>query len=461
MNKKVGYGIGAALLVLIVAVATVFRPPPYKTAGASPEVSATAETKDEHATDRVRLSAEALKAAGIETAQVIEREMISLMTVTAAVEANQQKIQQVTPLVSGRVDRVNVALGDRVKQGAVLATISSPEVAEKHGKLHEAETRLNLAQQNLQRVQRAENRSAILQAKARLDEAEANLRRTRRLIDLGAAADKDLTAAETAYATAKAEYDYQSNISLSRELQEARAEVETTQVEVMHLRNSLTALGASVSDSQAERNAHDISLVRLTAPVSGTVIERSVNPGAGIEPGKPIFTIADVSTVWVIANVPAGQISQLTVGAPASVLAPELGKNAISGKIGFIDPVLNEQTRTGRVRVEISNPGERLKLGMFVSVNFESRDSEKSGADKTLVIPDNAVQRMADDTIVFVPAEGKAGEFLMRKVELGDVVNGFHAVKSGLQAGERVVTKGSFILKTQLMKGDLGEEHEK
>jgi cobalt-zinc-cadmium efflux system membrane fusion protein len=419
--------------------------------------SGAAEAKEEHGDEHVELSPEALKAAQIETVEVTERETASLITVTGTVEPNQQKIQQVTPLVSGRVDSVSVVLGDRVKQGAVLAVISSPDVAEIHGKLHEAETRLNLGEQTLQRVQSAENRVGVLQAKARLDEAEANLRRTRRLIELGAAAGKDLTAAETAQATAKADFDYQSNVSLNKEVQEARAEVETTRVEVTHLRNSLGALGATVSEGAAERNTHDTSLVTLKAPIAGTVIERLVNAGAGIEPGKPLFTIADIANLWVIANVPDGQIGQLDVGTPADVRSPELGANTIAGRVAYIDPVLNEQTRTGRVRIEISNPRERLKVGMFVEVNFRApSNAPNASTSKRVVVPDNAVQRIADRNVVFVVGE-KEGEFEVRDVELADLSNGFHPVLSGLIAGERVVTKGSFTLKTQLLKGELGE----
>jgi cobalt-zinc-cadmium efflux system membrane fusion protein len=417
----------------------------------------TAKAKEEHADEHVELSPEALKAAQIETVEATEKETVSLITVTGTVEANQQKMQQATPLVSGRVESVSVVLGDRVKQGDVLAVISSPDVAEMHGKLHEAETRLNLAEQSLLRVQSAENRVGVLQAKARLDEADANLRRTRRLIELGAAAGKDLTSAETAQTTAKAEFDFQSNVSLNREVQEARAEVETTRVEVSHLRNSLGALGAPFSETAAERANHDTSLVTLKAPIGGTVTERFVNAGAGIEAGKPLFTIADISTLWVIANVPEGQISQLSVGTPAEVRSPELGNNNINGRVAYIDPVLNEGTRTGRVRVEISNPREKLKVGMFVAVNFSApANSARAANTKSIVIPDEAIQRMADRTIVFVPVD-KAGAFEARDVELGELTNGFHPVLSGLQSGERVVTKGSFTLKTQLMKGELGE----
>lgn len=457
MKKKLNCG-GVAAAVLFISALGLATPSCGKEKAT--ETAPTAEAAGEKSEDggkAVELSAEAVKAAGIQTAEIDERESVAVVIVTGTVEANQEKMQQVTPLVSGRVERVNVVLGERVKQDAILAVISSPEVAEMHGKLHEAETRLNLGRENLERVQRAENRSAVLQAKARLDEADANLRRTRRLIELGAAAGKDLIAAETASTSAKAEYEYQSNISLNREVQAARAEVETTQVEVSHLRNSLGTLGASIVEAQSG-NPHDTSVVTLRAPAAGIVIDRLVNAGAGIEPGKSIFTIADISTLWVIANVPEGRISQLRVGTPAEVRSAELGQASIAGRVAYIDPVLNEQTRTGRVRIEIGNPGERLKVGMFVEVQFRTSGGPSgNGTGKSLLVPDNAVQRIGDRTVVFIPSD-TPGRYDARDLQLGKPVNGFHPVLSGLKAGERVVTDGSFVLKTQLMKGELGEE---
>ena len=185
-----------------------------------------------------------LVAAGIEIEGVTERPAVALLQSTGTVEANQQQSQQATPLVGGRIERVNVSLGDHVRAGAVLAVIASPQIAQMHGKLHEAETQQSLAERNLQRVLRAENRAAVLSAKARLDEAEATLRRVRRLVELGAGAGKDLIAAEVAQRTARAEYEFQSNIALCREVQEARAAVETARVDVAHIRDEMRALGA-------------------------------------------------------------------------------------------------------------------------------------------------------------------------------------------------------------------------
>lgn len=404
----------------------------------------------------VKLSPEALKAAKIEIEGVTQRPAITLLKVTGTVETNPQQTQQVTPLVSGRVERVNVRLGDRVGAGAVLTVISSPDIAEMHGKLREAMTRLDSAEKSLARVQRAENRSAVLQAKAKLDEADATLKRTKRLIELGAGAGKDLIAAETAYKQAKAEYEFQSNISLNREVQEAQAEVNTARAEVTHLQQSLRALGVSETEGTQEQHKENISLVVVRAPASGIVTERMVNPGAGIEAGKTLFTISNIATVWVIANVPEAQLGGIHEGTPAEIRSSVIGSNTINGRVAYIDPQLSEETRTGRVRIEVPNPGEKFKTGMFVEVGFQASTNASSGEE--LVVPSEAVQRIGDRTIVFVPRDKEAGAFEVRDVELGGEVGGYHRVLKGLKLGEKVVTKGSFTLKTQLQKGELREE---
>jgi membrane fusion protein, heavy metal efflux system len=446
-----------ALAALVLAIASVlyFR---LRSQDTKPdEKTASAEHADEHGSE-VELIGEALGAAKIEYATVAERPAVALLRVTGAVEANQQRVQQVTPLVGGRVDRVMVALGDRVRAGAPLAVVSSPQIAEMHGKLHESETRLQNAERNLARVRKAENRAAALSAKARLDEAEAALKRTRRLIELGAGAGKDLIYAETAYKTAKAEYDFQTNISLNKELAEAQAEADTARVDVQHTRDGLRALGAPVSENEQDCRNCDISLVTVRAPISGTVIERLINAGAGIEAGKPLFTVADISTLWIIANVPEAQVGSLRVGTPAEARAAALGADVISGRVTYIDPVLREETRTARVRIEIKNPEERLKVGMFVEIGFQTEAAERGKSmESELVVPEEAVQRVNERTVVFLPKEGKAGHFEARDVELGGVTGGYRRVISGLKHGERVVSNGSFTLKTQLLKGEMGE----
>ena len=446
-NRNLAIGVVAVVALLIMFWIYWSRASQTQSTQKAKATESQTETPSE-----VIVPTEALSAIGIEIAGVTQRPAIALLTVTGSVEANQQQTQQVTPLVGGRVEHVNVALGDRVRAGTVLATIASPQIAEMRGNLRAAETKLSLAKRNLARVQRSENRVAVLQAKAKLDEAETTLRRTRRLVELGVGAGKDLVAAKAAYQTAKAEYDFQSNIALSREVQQAQADVETAGSEVAQLRQGLSALGASANEDE---NRREISLIAVRAPVSGAVIERLVNAGAGVDAGKPLFTIANLSSVWVIANVPEAQVGALRVGTPAEIRSAALGSEALAGRVNYIDPKLNEDTRTARVRIEVPNSGERFKVGMFVEVGFQAGTGAPTGEE--LVVPSGAVQLIGDRTVVFVP-KSEPGHFEVRDVQIGREIEGYCHVISGLKVGDRVVTKGSFQLKSQMMKGQFGED---
>lgn len=443
-------------IIAIVVVLMTRRGEPAKSA----EVKVNAEMAEEagHSEEEgeeVKLTPEALAAAGLEYEGVTQRPAVALLSVTGTVEPNPRQTQQVSPLVGGRVERVNVAVGDRVSAGTVLAVISSPEIAEAHGKVREAETRLDTAKRTLARVQRTENRVQILSAKARLDEAEATLKRTRRLIELGAGAGKDLIAAEAVYKTAKAEYEFQSNIPLNRELQEAQAEVRTAQVDVEHLRQSLAARGAVVPTGGRDSHRQNISLVTLRAPASGLVTERAVNPGAGVAAGTTLFTLTNLSSVYVIANVPEAQVGNVRQGTPAEIRSTALGDQVLRGSVSYIDPQLNEATRTARARIEVENPGERLRAGMFVEVGFQTTTGQATGEE--IVIPSSAVQRVENKTVVFIPRENEPGAFEAREIEIGGESDGYVSVRGGLKMGEKVVTKGSFTLKTQMQKGEMGE----
>lgn len=426
-----------------------------------PKAAEASSAADEHAGEHgtaeaaeVRLAPEVLASAGFEYEGVTQRPAIGLLRVTGSVEANPQGTQQVTPLVGGRVDMVTAKVGDRVSKGDLLAVIASPQIAQMHGKLHEARTAYELAERNLTRVRRAENRVAVLSAKARLDEAEATLRRTRKLVELGAGAGKDLIAAETAYKTARAEYDFQNNISLNRELQEARASVETARVDVAHIEDELRALGAPVPTGEDDHR-RNTSLVAVRAPASGIVTERTINAGAGIEAGRSLFTISNLSIVFVIANIPEAGIAAVRIGTIAEITAAALNSNVIRARVSYLDPQLDEATRTARARIEISNPGERLRAGMFVEVGFQTATNQATGDE--IVVASSAVQQVENRTIVFVPKDDEPGAFEIREIETGGETENYTRVVSGVKVNEKVVTKGSFTLKTQMQKGEMGD----
>lgn len=403
----------------------------------------------------VKLDAEMFESAGIVTESVTQRPAIARLMVTGAVELNPETTEMATALVGGRIEKVLYGVGDNVQKGAVLAIISSPLLAQMHGKMHEARTKFELAQRNLSRVQKAENRVAVLQTKARLDEADATLKRTKRLIELGAGAGKDLIAAETTYKTAKADFDFQSNIALNKELQEARAEVETAQVDLRHIEDEMRALGVPVERGKPDDHRDDSSLVSLKSPLSGVITERKFNSGAGIDAATPIFSISNLGTVYVIANVPETNMAKLRIGSVAEITSPAIG--TVSGRVSYIDPQLDETTRTGRVRIEVPNAQGKLRAGMFAEVGFYTGTNEATGEE--LVVPSSAVQRTGDKTIVFIPRDDEAGAFEVREIEAGADINGYTKVIEGVKLGEKIVTKGSFTLKTQLEKGAMGDDH--
>jgi len=423
----------------------------------SVNVEAGEEKEEGHSEDEegreVRLDPETLASVGIEIEGVTQRPAVAKLYVTGAVELNPEKTEMATPLVGGRIEQVFFGVGDYVNQGQVLATISSPQLAELHGKLNEAKTRYSLAQKNLSRVLRAENRVAVLQAKAKLDEAEAALKRTNRLIELGAGAGKDKIAAETNYRTAKADYEFQSNIGLNKEIQEARAEVETAKVDYEHTQNQLRTLGISEENLQRDDHSKENSQVAVRAPLSGIITERKFNAGAGIEASTPLFAISNLSTVYVIANVPEANVGKLVIGSTAEIQSAAIG--TINGRVTYIDPQLDEASRTARVRLEVPNPNGKLRAGMFTEVGFYAGTNSVDGEE--LVVPSAAIQRDGDKTIVFVPKADEPGAFEIREIEIGGETEGYTAVKSGLELGEKVVSNGSFTLKTQMQKGEMGE----
>jgi membrane fusion protein, heavy metal efflux system len=406
--------------------------------------------------NEVALTPEAIKNAGIETGQVTERPAVAQLSVAGAVEANAEREQMITPLVAGRVATVSASLGQRVARGSTLATIESPQVAEQRGQLLEAKSKLSLATANIARVRQSANRAGVISAKAKLDLAEKNLTRQRRLFEIGAGSAKEVQAAEAEYETAKAEYDYQSNVALSREVQTAESEREATRVTVERLRQSLLALGANPDQPGAN------AAIAVTAPIAGTITKREVNPGAGVKEGDTLFAVADLSTVWVMANVPEAQVNRLRAGARAEVRPPADGARTITGQVNFIDSQVNTETRTVRVRIVAPNPGERLKVGLFVEVSFPGATMTGGAPGATeVVIPSEAVQRIGERPAVFIPDEKEPGHFTLRYVELGAEADGYRRVTSGLKPGERLVIKGSFALKSQLLGSQLKEDDEK
>ena len=316
---------------------------------------------------------------------------------TGVVRENAYRTTPFMSLVVGIVRRVNVELGSNVRGGQSLAVVFSNELA--------------MAQ------------SSYLTARADLDEHHKHHVRTARLLEIGAVSRE--------------------------ELEQATTKLKTAEAEVASQRQKLLLLGLSRQQVSGLRSSSQItSEVSLPAPVSGSVIARSANPGEVVEANKEILRIADLSSVWVVAQVYEKDLGRIRIGSGASITAQAYPGRIFRGLVSYVDPTLDTTTRTGQVRVELANPGQQLKIGMYVNVAFAT----VSGATSTTpTVARAAVQNINNRQIVFV-ATNQPNVFVMRPVRLGPEVNGRYPVVEGLAVGESVVTEGSFLLRAEYLK---------
>jgi cobalt-zinc-cadmium efflux system membrane fusion protein len=316
---------------------------------------------------------------------------------TGVVQANTYKESPVVSLVGGIVRTVNVELGQNVKKGQRVAVVFSNELADAQ--------------------------SRYLTALAALDEHHRHHLRTIKLVEIGAASRQDLEMATSQYREAE------SNVA--------------------NLRQKLLLLGMTTQRIDSLNSTSQISSeVTVPSPSSGTLTSRSVNPGEVIESNKELMRITDLSTVWVVGQVYEKDLATVHVGSGANVTSDAYPGRVFRGRVSYVDPKIDPATRTAQVRIELANPRQMFKIGMYVNVAF----GELGIAEKpTSVVPKTAVQSIGNQQFVFLTTD-KSNEFVMRPVRLGAETNGFYPVLEGLNASDRVVTDGSFLLRAEWLK---------
>jgi cobalt-zinc-cadmium efflux system membrane fusion protein len=349
----------------------------------------------------ISIEPEAATRAGIKTQPVGEAILAGGVmpgqATTGVVQANAYRTTPVVSVVGGILRRVSAELGQNVSQGQTMAIVFSDELA--------------MAQ------------SRYLNAVAELDEHHKHHVRTIRLVEIGAASRE--------------------------ELEQATTKLKTAESEVASQRQRLMLLGlGSRRIAQLKTPAQISSEVTLPAPVSGTVISRTANPGEVITANKEILRIADLSSVWVIGQVYEKDLGKVVVGSGASITSDTYPGRVFRGRVSYIDPTLDPATRTAQARIELANPGQALKIGMFVNVAFATLGGSES---TTPVIQKSAVQNINNQQVVFVET-ATPNTYAMRPVKLGPEVSGRYPVLEGLTVGERIVTEGSFLLRAEWLK---------
>jgi cobalt-zinc-cadmium efflux system membrane fusion protein len=342
----------------------------------------------------VSLSREAVERAGIVVTPVSGSESAAALRLPGLVEPNAYKQVAVTPLVAGRVTHVSAELGDRVRRGQTLTRIYSPELAD-------AQTK-------------------YVSARAMLDAHDRELQRTQKLVEIGAAS--------------------------RQELERIHAEHAAQTAAVQSARSQLALIGVPASTIEALASGASVNATTsVPAPIDGIVTERTANVGLNVDQGTALFTVVDLSTVWIVADVFERDFARVRVGNEATVTTTAYPGLSLRGRISYIDPQVSAETRTAKVRIEVPNPRGELRLGMYADVAVTG----VMGASAPL-IPQTAVQNVGDRTVVYLANPKEPGKFIERELRLGDKSREQFQVISGVQPGDFVVTEGSFLLRAEV-----------
>ncbi|HKP46820.1 MAG TPA: efflux RND transporter periplasmic adaptor subunit [Pyrinomonadaceae bacterium] len=348
---------------------------------------------------KLTLSPEQVQRAGLKIETVGEApstEAVSQLT-TGVVEANIYKETPVVSLVGGIVRSVGPELGQNIRRGQQVAVVFSNELAD--------------------------TQSKYLAALAALDEHHRHHARTVRLVEIGAASREELEMANTKLK------DAESNVA--------------------NLRQKLLLLGLSSTRVNSLKSVSQISSeVTVPSPSSGTITNRSVNPGEVIEANKEMMRVTDLSSVWVVGQVYEKDLAKIHVGSGANITSDAYPGRVFRGRVSYVDPKVDPATRTEQVRIELANPDQALKIGMYVNVGF----AVLGGAEKTMpIVSKDAVQTIGNQQFVFL-ATDKPDEFVLRPVRIGPETNGSYPVLEGLSTGDRIITTGSFLLRAEWLK---------
>ena len=360
---------------------------------------------DEDAEGMVSLTPEQVVTAKIATELVQLRALAGDILATAEIEAPDDGVARIGARVGGRITKFSAGLGDHVAAGGSLATLNSPELGRA----------------------KADYIAAVTTARV----AKETAAREKSLFERKISSERDWQAAEGEASKARAE--------------QAAAEVR------------LHALG--MSDGALARltpEQHLGSSVAVTSPIAGVVVERPVSLGQTVAPEDTMFVVMDTSTVWMIVDLYERDLAQAPVGRAVAAQVQAWPGRTFTGTIATIGAVVDRRSRTVKARVVVANADGALKPGMFAKVALGGTSGV---AREVLAVPAAAVQREGNDGYqVFLPIGDH--EFQARDVELRPMGAAYFEVVTGLVAGDKVVTSGAFLLKSEASKAAFGgHEH--
>jgi cobalt-zinc-cadmium efflux system membrane fusion protein len=345
--------------------------------------------------------------------------LVRLVHATGVVAFNDLRMAQLSPPARGRIQSIEVAVGQPVRAGQPLALLDNYDLGETRSRIAAAQ-------------------AALAQAKAEAAAAQAAYNRAGELVHIGGLAQSELERRRAEVARTDA-----ATRTRQAELQQWQ-EMEQRQMPA----GRRTVPGDDIA-SVVQGPAN--SLGTIVAPFSGIIHSIGAVPGELVDTSRQLFTLADLSIVWVQADVAEQDLGVVRVGETISVKVDAYPGRTFAGRVAYIPDQIDPRSGTARVRCEVPNPDGALRANMFATVNIES----PLGRDDVMV-PDSAVQEIDGKPVIFTP--GAPGHFDRHVVRLGLRSGGFTEIVEGLTAKATVVTDGSFWLKAALTQSSIPHE---
>lgn len=420
MSLRITLAIGAILLALTscgggrsATTAEVMQPRVQTTGGASTAADRTAPAdKDEKDPGEVvTLPVDVQRRLGVVVTTATEAPLVVPFQVTGSVQPIDSQMAHVRPLARGRLQQVAVKIGDRVTRGQELALFDNMEAGE-------------LATQY--EAARAESARLRVQLATATRQAE----RSRKLLEIGASPQKE----------------YEAALSEQQQLEESVRGQDST-LAGMEARLQRYGVGTPTGSDRS-------AVTTIRSPFAGVVTRVTAAPGDVVDASSELFSIADISHVYVQAQVYEKDLGRVRLGQPATMMVDAYPDERFTGRVAAIGDTVDPQTRTVAVRCEVANPNGLLKLDMFVAIELPT-EATRPG----LAVPSEAIQTVDGRRVVFV--RSTETEFLIRPIQTGRVAGAITEVTSGLKPGESVVTRGAFQVKSALLSKDLGEKDER
>jgi cobalt-zinc-cadmium efflux system membrane fusion protein len=312
------------------------------------------------------------------------------LRVPARIEADETRMARVGAPVAGRITDLAATIGQDVRRGQVLATINSTDLS------------------------------------------------TAQLAFIRSQSQRQLAAR----AAARAQQLHEADVIAAVELQRRQSELTMADAEVSATRDQLKVLGMPEGALNRLAETRTInSIAQIVSSVSGTVIERRVTEGQVVQPADTVYVVADLSRIWVVADIPEQSAGLVSVGETVAVEVPALPERRIPGALSFVSPIVSPETRTVRARIDLANADREYKPAMLASMLIRGK------AQRRLTVPSAAVVREENRDYVFVQAG--PGRYVLKPVTLGTEYEDRRAVLSGLAAEEQVVVEGAFHLNNE------------